>query len=73
MKIKVRKQGDKEWEERDVFILFEEEQQEALEGELCSFAEEWDLDEDAIIEVFRRGKYMISHRYVEVIYQVRPI
>ena len=60
MKIKMRKKGTREWNERELDLLDDEFPDEfTVESSVCEFAEERGLDEGDIVEVFRRGKYEI--------------
>jgi len=60
--VKMREQGVREWEEREIYNI------DYLESEIEAFAEEWGVDDGCVVEVFRRGKFQIRTEDVVVFY-----
>ena len=62
MKLKMRKKGDKEWEEIEHIFPYPEDEGfefENIEWVVAWFAENRGLSDGDIVEVFRKGKYEI--------------
>jgi len=66
MVLKMRKKGDKEWEDRDMYLLPGESMDDFdLQLGVECFAEEMDLDVGDVVEVYRKGKWCIEDVYIE--------